>query len=683
LRVPHAKNILGEAWRPRRHASLRIQEQERIAVSVFDREVSPGYDPYFLQTQYEIIQSQKILYPVIERFELQKKWGRNQPLPMDLALQVLKDSLGVRRFRDTSLIEISVESVEPSLAAQLANAIAEVFSTERLELRRKETQRGLDKLQEKLKQQEAKVQAAQQKVERVRRELNVPVFGAVKLSDMTIQQLEQQQTAAKVEMVSRESRLQELQKLSPQDLRNAATSIFNDANLALLLQNFDTVELQLERLKQQFGPEHPDLRSVLAQHEKLQLQIDTRIRGLMRGFEVDYKMTQTRYAELAKQLEELKKASLAQDSEAYLAYRNAQRAEESETRLCETMKAQFEQETVKLELPRSPVELIDRAEVPLFPVRPSMGLNLVLATVVGLVLGIALAFLVEFLDTGVKVMEDVEQYLGLPVLGVIPRDVIQLGRPDSSPGDLEVYRMLRANIDFSQPDAQHKSLAILSAGAGEGKSFTVTNLAFVYAQQGSRVLVVDSDLRRPTTHKLLGVDRHDGLSDFLSGGKRVEEIIRTTNLTNVWLIPAGSPKSSQLALPLLTSQRMQQLIKDVSQRFDVVLYDTPPVLGISDAAIIAREVGNAVLVMRHQRFPRHVSLRARKLVENAGGKWLGVIVNHCHVGQEEAYYYDHDRHEHYLHDIEGDGEAPSEKKDGGTSTSTARSDKKGDFESKY
>ena len=665
-------------------ATARIKvEQEKMSVSVFDREAYPSYDPYFLQTQYEIIQSQKILYPIITFFKLQELWGGGQPLPMDIALRRLKGRLGVRRYRDTSLIEISVESEQPSQAAQLANKIADYFSTERMDVRRKETQRGLDKLQDKLKEQLAKVRAAQQKVEQVRRDLKVPIYGNVKLSDMTIQQSEQLQTAAKVEMVSRESRLQELKKLSPLQLRNAASTVFNDPSLATLLQGLDSTDLQLERLKLQFGPDHPELRSALAQRDKLQAQIDARVEGLMRGLEVDYKMAQVRYAELASQLEDLKKASLTLDSEAFLPYRNAQREEESETRLYETMKAQFEQETVKLELPRSPVELIDQAETPLVPIRPNMVMNLILAGVAGLVLGISLAFFIEFLDTSVKIMEDVEQFLGLPVLGVIPLGIVQLSRDDADPGHLESYRMLRTNIDFSQPNSDRKSLAVLSAGAGEGKSFTLTNLAFVYAQQGARVLVVDSDLRRPTTHKYLGVDRHNGLSDFLSGSKSIDEIIQATNVANVWLIPAGSPKSSKLALPLLTSQRMNQLIKDVGQRFDVVLYDTPPVLGISDAVIVAREVGNSVLVVQHRRFPRQMSLRARKMVENAGGKLLGVIVNNVHVGHEDTYYYYHDHYEHYLRGVEDDGDEPKKSKDKPAPVVAPPKSEKIDLEGKY
>ena len=214
--------------------------------------------------------------------------------------------------------------------------------------------------------------------------------------------------------------------------------------------------------------------------------------------------------------------------------------------------------------------------------------------------------------------------------------------------------MLRTNIEFAKADGAGRSLCILSAGAGEGKSFTIANLAFTYAQHGARVLVVDSDLRRPGVHQCLGLPNTIGLADYLASTKTTDEIIQATSIPNVWAITSGTDTNA--ALPMLTSHRMEQLIQDVSQRYDVVLYDTPPVLGVSDAAVVAREVGTAVLVIQHRRYPRAMSLRARQVIENAGGKLLGVVVNNVTIGQDETYYYYHDHYERYLRTHEG---APS------------------------
>jgi len=635
-------------------SAARIKvEQERLTVELFQQQGYTGYDPYFLQTQYEIIQSKKILEPVIERFELRKRWAYGaDPLPMEVVFRMLKRNLSVQRYRDTSLIEIRVFDKDPQLAADLANSIADTFEKDRLEVRRQQTMKGLAKVQEEMDRQYKKVREAQDKVEKLRKELNVPVFGAVKLNDLTIQQLEQQLTMARVEFVGRETRLKELKKLNPAQLRNAIATTVGDPTVQQLLQQFSDAEVRLQVLKQDYGPDHPQVKAAIVQRDTLNQQIESRLDGIMRGYEVDYAMAKERVAELQKQLDELKKASLLMESEAFLPFRNAQRDEESETKLYEVLKQRLQQVSIELQVPRSPVELIDRAEPSIVPVKPDWTFNLSIGGLVGLLLGIGLAFFIEFLDTSLKIMEDVERYLGLPVLGVIPQQATLLSSPNASPLHLEAYRMLRTNLDFSYPGAGPKSIAVLSSAAGEGKSFTLANLAFVYAQQGSRVLVVDTDLRRPTAHKYYGISRECGLSDYLAGVKSLDEVIHKSDWNNVWMIPAGDPQSARAALPLLTSQRMNHLIQELAHRFDVVLYDTPPVLGISDAAVVAREVGNAILVVQHRRYPRAMSQRARKMIEHAGGKLLGVVANNVHVGQEDNYYYYHEHYEHYLRDHE-------------------------------
>jgi capsular exopolysaccharide synthesis family protein len=629
-------------------------EQERLTMEVFQQQGYAGYDPYFLQTQYEIIQSQKILYPVIERYDLRKRWAYGgDPLPLELVFRMLKRAMSVQRYRDTSLIEIRVFDQDTQLAADLANNIADTFEKDRLEVRRQQTMKGLLKVQEEMDKQAKKVRDAQDKVEKLRKELNVQLFGTVKLNDLTVQQLESQLTSARVEFVGRDTRLKELKKLTREQLRNAIATVVGDPTLQQLIQQLTDSEVRLAVLKQDYGPDHPQVKAAIVQRDTLSQQVDARLDGIMRGYEVDYRMAQERVSELQKQLDDLKKASLAMESEAFLPFRNAQRDEESESKLFEVLKQRVQQATIELQVPRSPVEKIDSGEPSLAPVKPDWAVNLSIGGLVGILLGIGLAFFIEFLDTSLKIMDDVERYLGLPVLGVIPQQATLLSNTNASQLHLEAYRMLRANLDFSYPGAGTKSIAILSSAAGEGKSFTLANLAYVYAQQGARVLVVDTDLRRPTAHKYYGVNRENGLSDYLAGVKSLNEIIHpSTSAENISMIPAGDPHSAQAALPLLTSQRMNQLIQELAQRFDVVLYDTPPVLGISDAAIVAREVGNAILVVQHRRYPRAMSQRARKMVEHAGGKLLGVVANNVSVGSDDSYYYYHEHYEHYLRDRE-------------------------------
>jgi polysaccharide biosynthesis transport protein len=634
-------------------SSIRIKvEPERPSIVTTEASPSPYaqvYDPYFLQTQYEIIQSQNTLYPVVEKLKLQKEWAPapGMELPLEVAFRRLKGRLSVRRYRDTSLIEISVMDEDPSLAARIADTIARVFESQRLEVQRDKTMKGVKALQEEITQQQARVKEAQDKVEKLRKDLNVPLFGTVRLSDLTISQMEQQLTSARAEALSRKTRLVELKKLSPQQLRNAIVTIASDQQVAKLLQDLTEVEQRLQILKQDYGPDHPIVLSAIAAREKIQEQLNDRIDGVMRGFEVDYKMAQERVDALQKQLDDAKNASMVLESDAYRPFRNAQREEELQERLSDALKTRLQQISVDLEIPRSPVEVIDQA-VPIFiPVKPNFWMNMTLGAFFGLILGMGLAFFIEFLDTSVKKMEDVERFLGVPVLGVIAQHAGLLSRDEASPSHVEAYRMLRTNIEFATGDGGHKSIAILSGGAGEGKSFTCANLATVYAQHGTRVLIVDSDLRRPSVHKNFDVKNDIGLADYLAGQQTVDNIVQPTATANVSIITSGGG-SAKSALPMLTSQRMRELIKEVGIRFDLVLYDTPPVLGVSDAAVVASEVGTAILVIQHRRFPRAMAQRSRQVIENAGGRLLGVIVNNVNVSQDETYYYYHHHYEDYL-----------------------------------
>jgi polysaccharide biosynthesis transport protein len=645
-------------------ASTRIKvEPERPTVQVFRQDVVQSYDPYFLQTQYEIISSQKILNPVIERLNLMKIWAdRHEPLAIastDLAFTRLKGQVSVRRYRDTSLIEIAVQDEDPQLAALIANTIADVFEKERLQVKQDQVLKGLNKLREELAEQRKRVDDAQAKVEQVRQQLNVSFVGTTKLNEQTVAQLEQQLTQARVDVVTRETRLKELKKLNPQQLRNAIATVISDPNVQTLLQNLTDAETNLERLKEEYGPDHPQILTALATRDKLKEQLDARLEGVLHGFSVEYEMAQARVVELQRQLDDAKSASIDSEREKYLPFRVAQREEEEETRTYQQLKSRIDQEAIEIQVPRSPVEVIDRAEPPRGPIKPNIALNIVLGCAVGLLLGVGLTFFLELLDTSIKKMEDVERYLGLPVLGVVAREGELIIRGTASPQLVESYRMLRTNIEFARGDNAPKAIAVLSAGAGEGKSFTISNLAAVYCQHGARVLVVDSDLRRPNIHKNLNVSNAIGLTDYLAGSKTADEIILPTGVPNLFCIAAGGAGQTKTALPLLTSHRMEELIEHVSKQFDIVLYDTPPVLAVSDAAVVANEVGCSVLVCQHRRYPRAMSIRAKHAIENAGGRLLGVVVNNVNVGQDESYYYYHDHYDRYFQPQETVSQPPA------------------------
>jgi polysaccharide biosynthesis transport protein len=327
------------------------------------------------------------------------------------------------------------------------------------------------------------------------------------------------------------------------------------------------------------------------------------------------------------------------------------------------------QERVEQSLPKTAmVRITDRAEVSLKPVRPNRPLNIALGIVIGLVVGVGLAFFIEYLDTSVKTIDDVERTLQSPVLGVIPQNVGYLIEEGAESPHAEAYRVLRTNLLFSRKDDKLNTVAVVSAGAGEGKSTTVFNLATVFAQSGQRVLMVDSDLRRPTLHKLVNVANTLGLTNYLLKQNTLEEVIQTTSLASLDFMASGKLPSSSLGI--LSSAQMKDLISELKQRYDFVFFDSPPIMGVSDASILASEVDMTLQVIQYRRYPQPMNIRAKQLIEKVGGNLIGIVLNNINMSQDESYYY----YSGYYHDYYSKNEDESTTPANGSTEGKPRAD---------
>jgi capsular exopolysaccharide synthesis family protein len=271
------------------------------------------------------------------------------------------------------------------------------------------------------------------------------------------------------------------------------------------------------------------------------------------------------------------------------------------------------------------------------PVSPKGMIIIPLGVLVGLMVGIGLAFFIEYLDTSVKTIDDVERSLQSPVLGVIPQNVGNIMEDGPESPHAEAYRVLRTNLLFTRKDEGWKTLSVLSGGAGEGKTTTLFNLATVFAQNGQRILVVDSDLRRPSIHKLLKVSNSNGLTDLLMKQKAVDQVIQKTKLATFDFLPSGKLPSSSLSI--LSSNVMKELIQELKRRYEFVFFDSPPLLGVSDASILASEMDMTLQVIQYRRYPQPMTLRAKQMILKVGGRLMGLVLNNINMSQDENYYY--------------------------------------------
>ncbi len=300
------------------------------------------------------------------------------------------------------------------------------------------------------------------------------------------------------------------------------------------------------------------------------------------------------------------------------------------------MKRQIDADTAKI---------WEKAERSDFPAKPNVPAYMALAAIVGIVIGVSLAFFIEYLDTSVKTLDDVERYLQVPVLAVIPKNVSVLMKNAGDSPDAEAYRILRAAVEFNKPYRDANTFTLISGGPGEGKSTTLNNLAFTCAKGGYNVLVVDADLRRATQHQFFDTDNSFGLTDYLLGRAEVDEIIKTTRIDNLSFIPAGILPGESVGI--LNSQRMTDLIAKLKSQYDLVFFDSPPILGVSDGSVLASEVDITIMVVQHRRFPRVMLQRVKQAVLNVGGRLIGVVLNNVDSKHDDGYSYYNNYNEYY------------------------------------
>jgi len=611
----------------------------------FDRGPSP-YDPFWIQTQFEKIQSRLILNQVITNLGLQRTWAekfKKDELPLEFTYQLLYRQLSVQQSRNTSLIEVSVLSEDPEEAARIANTIASVYKESRLNRYRELAEGGITQLEEEWAEIDQEVKTKQDQVDTLKNELQISDVEAEGFAPTSTLEPQELQAIQSLLIQSRAEYKQvltlytHLAGLSRVDQKKALPVASPDPELQTLLGQLNASEQQMASFAESLGHEHPEVKSLQSVIERIEQQIDDRIDGILEGLKAKVASHKAHVDGLDEELT----AAAQKDIDAAIKrrpYYLAKRDLESLKTVRERLNYRIQQERVDLSIPRvGIVEITDPAAPAINPARPRIGLNIALGVIVGLAVGIGLAFFIEYLDTSVKTIDDVERALQAPVVGVIPQNVGSLIDEGPDSPHAEAYRVLRTNFLFSQKDPKFNTITVVSAGAGEGKSTTLFNLATIFAQQGSRVVIVDSDLRRPSLHKLLHVSNSIGLTNYLLKQNTLEEVIQTTPLATMDFMPSGKLPSSSMGI--LSSSQMKELIRDLKRRYDYVFFDSPPIMGVSDASILASEVDCVMQVIQYRRYPQPMTIRAKQMIEKVGGNLLGIVLNNINLSSDENYYY--------------------------------------------
>lgn len=633
--------------------------------------VGQGARDYY-ETEYQLIQSRGLAEKVVERLKLHEKaefetgallspWERLQRwlgretepvasgLPLSPAAAAFQSRLRVDPMPGSRLVKLRFHAYDPELAAAAVNTLAQLYIEQSLEFHYATSSEATGWLSERLAEQQAKARSAERALQDYREKQDlVRVEDGASLIDQKLSTLTSALVAARTDRLAKETLHRKMAAATHEELSTFPAVLGSPAVAAIKAQ---LAELHDEehRLQESLGDKHPQmvrLQADVAQREK---KLALEVENIRRAAATDYETARTHEESLQSSFEAAKKEALSVTRKG-IEFGLLKRELDSSQRLLQELLTRSKETGLETQLQSTNIRVVDKATVPEIPVAPARGRNYQIALLLGIALGVGLAILLEHVDSSFKTPEDVKMHLGLPLLGMIadverkrnggggmlaPRlHASQLHSPVA-----ESYRVLRTNLIFSFPEASGRVLVVSSACPGEGKSTTVANLAYSLAQNGSKVLVVDADLRRPTMHQHFHVEKTPGLSDLIVGNCTPSQAIHATDLKGLQVIPCGyvPPNPTEL----LGSANMREILGALRTLCDWVLIDTPPILTMADTPVLCPFTDGLVLVVGAELSNRATVQRALDQVLTVGGKVTGVVLNKVDLERNSYYYSQH------------------------------------------
>ena len=654
---------------PQVYASMATIEVQRETpnVSLYGS-VRTGYDPIFLRSQFEIIKSNPVLEQVVDGGDnladvLGLAYGyKANETPADnrqRVIELIKDRTTLSIRRDTDLIDIEVRLDKPEgeaakYAQIVANSIAEVF---RDHVRRKnmaDVEDALSSLSTEIVSLGQEIAEKENELSSFRELHHITITssgddGAENLRRLILD-VNARANQAGIEAEIKKSRYERIVGLSTAEAAAALPILIPESAqfLSKPVAEKQEFDLQMAALKQaDFGDNHPKVVQTKALLETVEATIAEKVGSIKASVKQAWEQAQAEADLYRAQLLDLEEQERSISSGPAIEYERLRKDLDALKQRRIALQTRLDDERVNLKMPKTSVRIIDRAKIELRPVSPNFALNVTLSVVAGLLFGVLLAFFVEYLDTTVKTVEDVEKYLQSNVIGIIPQKMRALNDPNVRAKHSEVYRVLRMNLKSSRALGSGKVVVFTSASAGEGKSMTSFNTAWVCAEVGEKVLLIDADLHRPRQHRTLGVPLEPGLANVVVGESTLDDAIVKTSQPNLDFLPAGSIDSSGI-FGLMDTDEMAELVKTARERYDRVIVDAPPMIGISDTAQLTRLGDGVVLVIQHRKYPRALCKRAKDSIISMGGNFLGVVLNNVNSAHDSSsYYYEHQYYYYY------------------------------------
>lgn len=571
---------------------------------------------------------------------IEEQFDRERVEIIDMYLDALK----VEPVDGTLVIEISATSEDPALAARIANTVADNYVVEQLEAKFNATKRATDWLTRRLSDLRLDLEQAEANVEQFRSQAGLLQGGGnTTLAQQQIIDISNQLSTATARRRDVETRLAQAERLLRQGGGGAAIEVVQSPVVQGLRGQETELVRRVAQLSQQVGPNHPQMVAAQTELANIRGRIAAEIGRIIESLRSELNVARANEATLEKNLQQLEESiAVLNTKEGELRIR--EREAQASRQLYETFLGRFKQTEGQEQVQRSDSRIISRADVPIEPAAPNKPIIIAIAALGSLVLGLFLVALFEQFDRGIHSMEEVYRYLGLPCLGLVPEVTsFQLAgkRPESyvvwkpTSAFAEAIRSIRTSIMLSDKDVKPKVIAVTSSQVNEGKTTISMSMARINAMGGRRTLLVDLDLRKPEVHQRFQAQSDLGVIDYLSGLATLEDVIQRDVQTGLEFITAGN-KTENYA-ELLRGGQIDQLVRDLGDDYDLIIFDAPPVLAVGDTRIIARAAEKTVFVTRWSETPRDVVKLGLRQLADAGADIAGIVISLVDVGRNSKF----------------------------------------------
>lgn len=668
-------------------ATLQITQDNPGSQVAVDDKVSSmltGSDSLekFQQTQYNILQSESLAQRLIGALHLAehpdfKEIREDNPDKSDIAIEndmieLFLKKLEVTPVRNSYLVQVSYQSPDKSLAQRVVNALADEYMYLAIDRRNESFTLVRKWLDKQLQEMAGRVQEAQKKLYEFGQKTdiytledkdNVVVQKFIDLSSLL--------TKAQAEKVAKEAQFKQIKDRGPN-----APLIVNHPLIAELRKDLVVQQAKVSSLKKVFRGEHPEMLAEQANLAELQGRLQAEVQRLQESVKADYEAADRTEKLLSESFSD-QKGQMAKLQENLAEFQILKRDAQTTEQLYQAILARVKEASIASTMVPSNVSLINPARLPNKPYKPKTLRDLAIASILGLTLGVGLAFLMEHLDDSIKSAEDLERYCNLPSLGMLPllgrngklplgqykklkskgpwkylpltkrreealaeaedRDLIVTKYPGSPAS--EAIRHAHTAIMLSVSGRPPGAIMVTSPNPNDGKTMVASNLALTFALGGQQTALIDGDLRKPRIHQIFQLDRQPGLSNYLTGSAPLEEILRPSHVPNLSIITAGARPPSPGNL--LNSREIKDLLTQLRERFDHIIIDTPPILGFSDGLLISVLTDGVLLVTRHNATHRSAARLAQQLLSQVHAPLMGSVLNcvDAHGQASGGYYY--------------------------------------------